>query len=62
MQSYRFFSVDDAGSVIDDRFIICADDTEACEFADDLVTRELGIEVWDVGRQVFKASSANVRR
>lgn len=56
VQSYRFFSIDGAGVIISDRFVVCADDADAREIADDFITSEFGIEVWDVARQVFKAS------
>lgn len=58
MQSYRFFSIDDAGRVTGERFIICADDDEARGIAEDFITSKFGVEVWDVARQVFGAASA----
>ena len=54
MATYRFFGVDDFGTVMSVQWIECVDDAEAQEIALSLRTEIRGIEVWDVGRRICK--------
>ncbi len=60
MANYGFFTVNAADAVMSVRWIDCADDTNAKEIAESLVTEASGIEVWDVGRRVCKLPAADL--
>jgi hypothetical protein len=52
MDTYGFFTVNEAGGVLADRWIQCTDDAEARDVAHYLVTDVCSVEIWDVGRRV----------
>ena len=54
MNTYEFFSVNEADRVTSCRSIACINDAEAREIAKSLVTPARGVEAWDVSRRVAK--------
>ena len=61
MSTYRFFAVNDFDRVTSLRWIECMGDADAKARAGTLVTKDCGIEVWDVGRCVSKLARADKR-
>lgn len=61
LETYRFFAVDCADHVLWDCCRQCEDDADAQEMATDLAAGGPLIEVWDVGRFIFKISSSQMR-
>jgi hypothetical protein len=52
LTEYRFFFVNDGGDAYSLKWILCADDAEACSIAETLAETGPKVEVWDVGRRV----------
>lgn len=55
MIEYRFFVLNPAGEIQSSSFALCEDDAEAARHAAK-VAKGAAVEVWDVGRLVFRAS------
>lgn len=59
-QTYRFFGVSEAGSVLWEKSFACAGDDEACVLAADISGAGMGVEVWEVARFVARVPQSEI--